>query len=206
MEVAAKKQGSKVFDRTRIDKMNKTNKMKIDTKTGWIEGIRHVSSPFFNQRPEKNDISLIVIHEISLPPGEFGGGFVDKLFAGKLDVNAHPYFKTMSDLTVASHFFIDRQGVITQYVSLFDRAWHAGISNFRGQNNCNNYSVGVELEGCDSVPYEEAQYVCLNELIELLTCFFPGITLDRVVGHSDIAPHRKTDPGPKFDWDLVKKE
>lgn len=161
---------------------------------------REQVSPNQNDRPENTTISLLVIHNISLPPGEFGGNDIDDLFLNRLDPQKHPYFRQIADLRVSAHVFIDRLGRLTQYVPFERRAWHAGESSFEGCSNCNHYSIGIELEGIDEVPYEEAQYECLTKLTNLLIRQYPAITRDRIVGHSDIAPGRKTDPGPAFDW------
>lgn len=167
---------------------------------GWLVSVRSLASPNFNQRPADVDVSLLVIHNISLPPGEFNTGCVEAFFCNQLDSQQHPYFATVAQLRVSAHFFIARTGEITQFVSLGDRAWHAGASSFAGTADCNDYSVGVELEGCDEIPYTDAQYTALIELTKNLCSIFPGITADRIVGHQHIAPGRKTDPGPAFDW------
>lgn len=167
---------------------------------GWLDGIRHVPSSHFNQRPDGVTVDLLVIHNISLPPGQFGTGYIPLFFQGQLDVSAHEYFKTIADLRVSAHFLIERTGEIIQFVSLFERAWHAGASSFNGVGNCNDYSIGIELEGCDDVPYADAQYRALTALTKRLMKTFPDISSDRIVGHEQIAPLRKTDPGPAFDW------
>lgn len=167
---------------------------------GWLEGIRHVPSSHFNQRPEGCEINLLVIHNISLPPGQFGGGYIVPFFQGRLDASVHPYFETIAELRVSAHFLIERDGQITQFVSVDDRAWHAGASSFNGMGNCNDFSVGIELEGCDDIPYTDEQYQGLFDLSSTLINRFPDISLDRIVGHEQIAPLRKTDPGPAFDW------
>ena len=173
--------------------------------TGWLQGIRLLPSPNFNERPVNVEIDLLVIHNISLPPGEFGGDSfgnnnVDALFCNTLDCDAHPYFDILRDLHVSAHFFINRAGSVTQYVSLNDRAWHAGASQWDGRVDCNNFSIGIELEGTDATPYTDAQYASLTGLTQMLMRFFPSITQNRIVGHNDIAPGRKTDPGEAFDW------
>jgi N-acetyl-anhydromuramoyl-L-alanine amidase len=169
-------------------------------KDGWVMGIEHCLSYNFNQRPDNTEIDLLVIHNISLPPGEFGGGNVQAFFQNRLDPNAHPYFATIANTQVSSHFFIERSGNIIQFVALHDRAWHAGASSFNGVSNCNDYSIGIELEGTDEIAYTDAQY----ESLRLLTCElmlrYPKITQQRITGHEHIAPRRKTDPGPSFDW------
>lgn len=168
--------------------------------SGWLIGVRSLASPNFNQRPADVDVSLLVIHNISLPPGEFNTGCVEAFFCNQLDPLEHPYFAIIAQLRVSAHFFIARTGEVTQFVSLGDRAWHAGASCFGGTDDCNNYSVGVELEGCDEIPYTDAQYTALSELTVKLCSIFPSITADRIVGHEHVAPGRKTDPGSAFDW------
>ena len=173
--------------------------MKIDSSF-LFEEVRICLSPNFSDR-EANDISLLVLHNISLPPGKFGGGYVEKFFLNELDSQEHPYFKEIDDLRVSSHLYIKRDGSITQFVPLDKKAWHAGISSFKGRENCNEFSIGVELEGTDEVPYERAQYTSLIEITMFLMKQYPHLNKDNIVGHSDIAPARKTDPGSSFDWD-----
>lgn len=167
---------------------------------GWLKCARPVPSPNFNARPQGTEISLLVIHNISLPPGQFSGPEVEAFFCNRLDCTTHPYFAQIADLKVSSHLFIRRDGEVVQFVSLFDRAWHAGRSEFEGQVECNDYSIGIELEGTDDLQYTRAQYDSLIELSRQLLILFPAITADRIVGHSHVAPGRKTDPGPAFDW------
>jgi AmpD protein len=145
-------------------------------------------------------VDLLVIHGISLPPGEFGGPWIDDLFNNRLDPQAHPYFRAIADQSVSAHLLIRRDGELIQYVDLDKRAWHAGASSYTGRPRCNDYSVGIELEGADQLPYEEAQYRVLAQATEEIRSRFPAIGSARIVGHSDIAPGRKTDPGPAFDW------
>lgn len=166
----------------------------------WLRGVRIVPSPNCNARPAASVVDLLVIHNISLPPGEFGSGHIDALFSNTLDCAAHPYFAGLRGLQVSAHFLIDRSGTVTQYVPLALRAWHAGVSQWEGRDNCNDYSVGIELEGTDTMPFTDAQYQALAGLTRVLQQQFPAITPARIVGHSDIAPARKTDPGPHFDW------
>jgi AmpD protein len=177
--------------------------MKLNLETGWLEGISHCPSPHYDERPIGIDIDLIVIHGISLPPGEFGGPFIDQLFTHTLASDAHPYFATIAQLRVSAHMLIRRTGEITQYVSLFQRAWHAGVSCFAGRTHCNDFSIGIELEGGDEVPYTDEQYQQLAQLINLVQQIWPHIDRNGIVGHCDIAPGRKTDPGPAFDWDRL---
>ncbi len=185
-----------------------------------LQGARQLPSPHYDERPQPddalvaagpmvNDISLLVIHAISLPPGEFGAGsaelrYIDALFLGQLDTSAHPYFETLQGLRVSAHVCIFRDGSVTQYVPFDRRAWHAGASSFAGRSRCNDYSIGIELEGCDELPFEPAQYTTLDAVIRAVRLRYPTITRDRIVGHSDIAPGRKTDPGPHFDWPRVR--
>jgi AmpD protein len=172
--------------------------MQLDAHQAWLEGIRHCPSPHCDDRPVA--IELLVIHGISLPPGEFGGPFIDQLFTGTLAKEAHPTFTNIAHLRVSAHLLIRRQGAITQYVSFQKRAWHAGVSSFAGRSACNDFSIGIELEGCDDVPYHEEQYQQLAKVIKILQCAWPILTPERIVGHCDIAPQRKTDPGPAFEW------
>ena len=165
---------------------------------------RHEPSPNHSERPTGTNVDLLVVHNISLPPGEFGNGCVDDLFCNRLDHSAHPYFLTLMDLKVSAHLFIDRHGEITQYVPFDRKAWHAGRSSFMGRENCNEYSIGIELEGTDDTPYTDLQYQVLVKVTFALMRAYPGITPERVVGHQDIAPDRKTDPGPSFDWHRLK--
>lgn len=167
---------------------------------GWLNIAHPVPSPNFNLRPENTPISLLVIHNISLPPGKFGGRFVQDFFKNQLDENAHPYFKTIAGMQVSAHLFIEREGEITQFVSFDDRAWHAGASSFEGVPNCNDYAIGIELEGTDDQAYTDAQYTVLAKVTRQLLRTYPTLTPERIAGHEDIAPGRKTDPGPNFDW------
>lgn len=162
-------------------------------------------SPNFNDRPASTEISLLVIHNISLPPGEFDTGCVQKFFCNQLDISEHDYFQSIAGLEVSSHCFIQRDGSITQFVSFSDRAWHAGVSEFEGRANCNDYSIGIEMEGTDLLPYTQPQYDSLITLSRVLMQAFPLVSVDRIVGHADIAPGRKTDPGPAFDWAKYKQ-
>ncbi|MCD6045378.1 MAG: N-acetyl-anhydromuranmyl-L-alanine amidase AmpD [Gammaproteobacteria bacterium] len=174
--------------------------MHIDLKTGWVPDIRTLASPNYNSRPAGTTVDLLVIHCISLPPGRYGEGYIEKLFTNQLPVEAHPYFRTIANNPVSAHFLIDREGVVTQFVSVYERAWHAGVSSFEGQGSCNDYSVGVELEGCVTDSFTFEQYKALEALSIALKGCFPAINCGRIVGHSDIAPGRKDDPGPFFDW------
>lgn len=164
---------------------------------GWVAGVTRLESPFHDARPAGTAIELLVVHNISLPPGRFGSGDVLRLFTGTLDAGAHPFFATVAGQRVSAHFFIDRGGEVTQLVSCRRRAWHAGASHFEGRSRCNDFSLGVELEGTDFAPFTDAQYAALALLVAALRAGYP---LRALRGHSDIAPERKTDPGPFFDW------
>ena len=177
--------------------------MQLDPSSGWCDGIQHCPSPNFNQRP-LGEVSLLVIHNISLPPGKFGTGKVQAFFQNRLDADEHPYFASIASLQVSAHFFIERDGAVTQFVSCNERAWHAGVSRFAERENCNDFSLGIELEGTDDLPFTALQYAALIELTRQLQAAYPAITLERICGHSDIAPGRKTDPGPAFDWQRVR--
>lgn len=177
--------------------------MKLNQTTGLLTPVRYLASPHCDERPKHVSIDMIVIHGISLPPGQFGTGAIETFFCGKLDYSQHAYYESLKELRVSSHLLIDRKGDITQFVPFIKRAWHAGKSFFQGKERCNDFSIGIELEGTDDQPYEEAQYKTLTHLIPVLIQAYPKITRDRIVGHSDIAPGRKTDPGPFFDWDYL---
>ncbi|MBV8210066.1 MAG: 1,6-anhydro-N-acetylmuramyl-L-alanine amidase AmpD [Burkholderiaceae bacterium] len=168
----------------------------IDT-SGWVAQALRLPSPNHDSRPEAERIELLVIHNISLPPGEFGTGHIERLFTNRLDHEAHSYFGTLKDLRVSAHFLIARGGQLTQFVSCADRAWHAGESVFEGRSRCNDFSLGIELEGTDSLAYTDAQYEVLAPLARALFTAYP---LRAVRGHSDVSAPRKTDPGAAFDW------
>lgn len=174
--------------------------MQLDRATGWVAGITHCPSPNFNARPDGEAISLLVIHNISLPPAQFATGKVQAFFQNRLDPDEHPFFETIKTLRVSAHFLIERDGAITQFVSCLDRAWHAGVSTFDGREGCNDFSLGIELEGTDDLPFSDAQYQALQALTRQLQAAWPAISCERIRGHSEIAPGRKTDPGPAFDW------
>jgi len=171
---------------------------------GVVVGARWVFSPNYNARPPVADIDLLVIHNISLPPAEFENGCVEAFFQNCLPAEQHPYFAEIAHLQVSAHLFIARSGVVTQFVNLNDRAWHAGVSCFDGVVACNDFSIGIELEGTDDMPFTDEQYVSLSRLTQLIQQAYPMISPHRIVGHSDIAPGRKTDPGPCFDWPRYK--
>jgi len=166
----------------------------------WLPGIRHTPSPNCDPRPNPDDIDFLVVHNISLPPGEFGGDEVEAFFQNRLNPAGHPYFQEIADLRVSAHLFIRRNGEVQQFVALDQRAWHAGASCFEGRERCNDFSIGIELEGTDDTPYTEAQYRSLIDLTRQIRRRYPAITPQRIAGHADIAPGRKTDPGPAFDW------
>ena len=178
--------------------MNQNNFFDND---GWLKNANRVESDNFNQRPTLKKDFLVVIHSISLPPGQFNNSFIEDFFQNKLNPTLHPYFETIKDLKVSAHFLIKRKGELIQFVSCHNRAWHAGESSWKGITNCNDFSIGIELEGTEIEPYAEIQYkVLLNLLVQLKKEY----NIIDIVGHSDIAPHRKTDPGPSFDWNKIK--
>ena len=176
----------------------------IDTE-GWLIGAERIDSPNFDARPRDARIKLIVVHGISLPPGEYGGPYIRDFFCNRLDPAAHDYFPGICEMRVSAHGLIERGGQIVQFVCFDDRAWHAGRSSWRGENACNDFSVGIELEGCDDEPYTEAQYRSLADLVSALRARYPAIEREAITGHSDIAPGRKTDPGPAFDWSRLMR-
>lgn len=173
---------------------------KINPVDGWLQAVDRVESPNCDARPPGVVPELIVVHGISLPPGEFGGPWVDRLFCNTLPREVHPYFASLAGVKVSAHLLIRRTGAITQYVPFHMRAWHAGVSNYQGRSACNDFSIGIELEGTDTIPYEEAQYLALARVIAVLCAAYPLLSAEHIVGHSDVAPGRKTDPGPSFDW------
>ena len=177
---------------------------RIDPATGLLAGVRQVLSPHFDERPTGVGPDLLVVHGISLPPGEFGGPWIDRLFTGTLPADAHPEFRERAGLRVSAHALIRRDGQIVQYVPFGARAWHAGKSAYRGRNACNDFSIGVELEGTDETPYTDAQYDSLARLTAALLASYPSLCTQAIVGHSDIAPDRKSDPGPAFEWERFR--
>jgi len=180
--------------------MTSINVRLSDWQDGWLNGAKQMPSPNYNARPEASKVKLLVIHNISLPPGQFGTPYIEQFFQNDLSWDKHPYFKTIQGLEVSAHFLIKQDGELVQFVSCNDRAWHAGASSFCGEENCNDFSIGVELEGTDSSPYSEAQYLGLVAITQQIQAKFPDIITSRIKGHSDIAPGRKTDPGASFDW------
>jgi AmpD protein len=175
----------------------------IDAASGWLSGVAHVPSPNCDRRPDGTDASLIVVHGISLPPGEFGGPWIDRLFTNCLPAEAHDYFAEIAHLRVSAHALIRRDGEIRQYVPFTARAWHAGESSWCGRSVCNDFSIGIELEGTDDTPYTDAQYLKLTALVVALRRTYASLQDADVVGHDQIAPGRKTDPGPAFDWNRL---
>jgi N-acetyl-anhydromuramoyl-L-alanine amidase len=184
--------------------------LKIESVTGLVADVRQVLSPHFDARPTGVLPELIVVHGISLPPGEFGGPWIDRLFTGGLLAEGpwadhHPFFKELARLRASAHAVVRRDGEIVQYVPFHQRAWHAGQSHYRGRAACNDFSIGIELEGTDNTPYTDAQYEQLAALVEALLVTYPSLSADHIAGHHDIAPGRKTDPGPAFDWERWRK-
>jgi len=179
---------------------NKSTPWALTAGNDWLLDTRRVPSPNLDPRQTTTAIDTVVIHGISLPPKVYGGPYIEQLFTNTLDGKAHPYFVDIVKLRVSAHLLIDRAGHVTQFVPFSARARHAGVSSFQGRMDCNEYSIGIELEGCDDEPYEPCQYQTLVEVVKVLRRCWPAITPERIVGHSDIAPERKTDPGPAFDW------
>ena len=180
--------------------------MRVDPASHLIIGACYMPSQNADERPDHCQPSLIVIHNISLPPGQFGGPYVSQMFTNRLDIEAHPSFASLSKLRVSAHVLIQRSGRIVQFVPFNRRAWHAGVSNFRGRSHCNDFSIGIELEGTDILPYEDAQYRVLAVLIDTLRITYPTLDRQKIAGHCEIAPGRKTDPGPVFDWQRLYRE
>lgn len=179
--------------------------MHIDITSGLVKEARQHLSPNYDSRPNESDISLIVIHGISLPPGKFGNDYIDQLFCNQLNPDEHPYFKDISDLKVSSHLLVRRDGEVVQYVPLQKRAWHAGVSCYEKRDCCNDYSIGIEMEGEDETPYTDIQYQVLATIIKDLIKTYPELNEQTITGHSDIAPERKSDPGEAFDWGTLRK-
>lgn len=169
---------------------------------GWLAGARRMASPNCDDRPDDAQVELVVVHGISLPPGEFGGDHIERLFTNTLDHEAHPYFRSLRGLRVSAHFLVRRDGDVIQFVSCLQRAWHAGVSCWRGRSRCNDYSIGIEFEGADTCAYEAVQYRTGAALIDALRMAFP---IRSIAGHSDVAPGRKTDPGAHFDWPALRQ-
>jgi AmpD protein len=174
--------------------------MNVDPATGLLAGARYSPSPNHDARPPGGTIDVLVIHAISLPPGEYGGADIEQLFCNRLAVASHPFYREIEGLTVSSHLLIRRDGEVVQFVPFQARAWHAGVSAFEGRARVNDFSIGIELEGSDYAPFEEAQYRVLTAVTRALQQAYPAIVAGHIVGHDDIAPQRKTDPGPYFNW------
>lgn len=179
--------------------------MRIDETTGLLHNVMQTPTPNCDDRPEGLRPELIVVHSISLPPGEYGGHWISDFFQNRLDVSAHDYFAEIQELRVSAHVLIDRNGRITQYVPFHRRAWHAGVSSYAGREACNDFSIGIELEGTDASPFRTIQYWQLAELVSILQSTYASLAECPVVGHSDIAPGRKTDPGTGFNWDRFRR-
>jgi AmpD protein len=176
----------------------------LDRVTGLLAGVRQVLSPFWDERPPGVLPELLIVHGISLPPGAFGGPWIDRLFSGNLDPGAHPYFRELAGLRVSAHALVRRDGAVTQYVPFGARAWHAGASSYAGRSACNDFSIGIELEGTDDSAYAAVQYPVLAGLIRAACAAYPSLSRERLVGHSDVAPGRKRDPGAGFDWPRLR--
>ena len=179
--------------------------MQVDVENALLRNAKQVASPNCDARPAGMEAELIVVHGISLPPGEFGGPWIERLFTNALPSDVHPYFAEIGGLRVSSHLLVARDGALTQFVKFTERAWHAGESYYNGRSACNDFSIGVELEGVDTLAYEAAQYDALAEVVAALCDAYPRLSPDRLVGHSDISPGRKTDPGPAFDWERARR-
>ena len=179
--------------------------MQVDIQSGLMRDARQVASPNYDSRPAGIEADLIVVHGKSMQPGEFGGPWIERLFTNTLPPDLHPYFAEVGELRVSSHLLVARDGGLTQFVKFTDRAWHAGQSSYNGRSACNDFSIGVELEGVDTLDYEAAQYGALADIVAALCEAYPRLSKERVVGHSDISPGRKTDPGPAFDWQRARR-
>ena len=171
---------------------------------GQLIGARQIASPNYNARPAHSEIELLVVHNISLPPSQFGGGYIEQFFQNELDWSLHPYFQTIQGMQVSTHLLILRSGEVLQFVNFNQRAWHSGRSTYLGKKECNDYSIGIELEGSDDLPFQEIQYQVLAHVVTVLQAAYPKL-LQHVAGHSDIARGRKTDPGPYFDWLKIRR-
>ncbi len=178
--------------------------MSLSIRDAWLVEARRLLSPNCDARPTGCEPALIVVHAISLPPGEYGGPWIDDFFCNRLDISAHPWFAEIEGVQVSAHLLIRRDGELVQYVPFTQRAWHAGASCYRERSACNDFAIGIELEGCDADSFEDIQYRQLADVIRLLREQYPGIGARDLVGHSDIAPGRKTDPGPGFDWSRLQ--
>jgi AmpD protein len=196
-----------ILDRPKSEQAYRPPETSVDPRTGWMQPARQVVSPNRDERPGGALPELILVHGISLPPDEYGGPWIDRLFTNTLPPNApevHPFFATVMALEVSSHLLIRRNGEYVQYVPFHLRAWHAGQSSYCGRERCNDFSIGIELEGSDELPYEPAQYRALSTAVHALCRAYPSLSPERIAGHSDVAPGRKTDPGPAFDWPRLR--
>jgi AmpD protein len=192
--------------RKRRSAKHRPSRLDLDPPTGLAGRARQVPSPNCDDRPPGVTADLIILHGISLPPGDYGGPWIDRLFTNQLPADAHPYFAEVAALRVSAHALVRRDGEVVQYVPFHRRAWHAGQSSWQGRERCNDYSIGIEIEGTDASAYEPAQYAAVAALIAELCRAYPSLSIDRVVGHSDVAPGRKTDPGLAFDWPRLRTE
>ena len=183
----------------------KSSAVEHQINNGWLTGVEHQVSPHFSLRDVSAEVDLLVVHNISLPPAQFGGPYITDLFLGRLDASADKYFEEIAHLKVSAHCLIRRDGKIIQYVSFDNKAWHAGVSLFNGREQCNEFSIGIELEGTDDIPYTEQQYQQLAALVKKLQASYPLISHNNIVGHCDIAPNRKTDPGDAFNWQYFRQ-
>ena len=180
--------------------------MQYTLEHGWLQQARRVPSPNYGPRPADCTPELLVIHNIALPPRCYGGDCIERFFTNRLDWDEHPYFNEIRGVEVSAHLLIKRTGEVLQFVNFGARAWHAGKSCYQGRSNCNDFSIGVELEGTDDEPYDDAQYTALVAVTQALIAHYPGLTAGNIVGHSEIAPGRKTDPGPAFDWQHYRRQ
>lgn len=180
--------------------------MKLDLRTGRVEPARFAPSPNHDARPNGSKVEALILHCISLPPGEYGGRHVERFFQNRLDPLEHPYFRTIAGMKVSAHFFVRRGGALVQFVPTHRRAWHAGVSRCLGRERVNDFSIGIELEGTDDAPFTDAQYCTLRRLTRALFAAYPALNARRLFGHSEIAPGRKTDPGPHFDWVRYRRD
>ena len=183
-----------------MPELNVTSEFTVNPETGLISPARQCLSPNRDSRPEGATLDMVIVHGISLPPGQFGGGEIEALFLNTLDWDAHPYFDEIRGMQVSAHLLIRRDGELVQFVPFTERAWHAGESSFRGRACCNDFSVGIELEGEDETPYDERQYAVLPAVLRAVTAAYPQITAREIAGHCDVSPGRKSDPGPAFNW------
>lgn len=187
-----------------MKKVQTPQKLRVNTDKHLFQAVRYVPSPNQDARPNEQDLSLIVIHGISLPPGKFGGQGVEQLFTNQLNPADDLYYAEIAHLKVSAHLYIQRSGALTQFVPFNRRAWHAGESCFDGRDKCNDFSIGIELEGTDETPYTASQYQTLNQVIQALLVAYPSLSVKHILGHCDIAPQRKTDPGPYFVWQVIE--